>query len=96
MTMPPTTIKVPAGLKDRIRSLIAGTDKSMHAFLLEAIEQQTDNAERRRQFVAQALAARKEALRSGKGFPARQVHAYAKARAAGRKAARPKARSWRE
>src|SRR5207302_5644611 len=94
-TMPATTIKLPAELKERIASLIQGTGKSMHAFLLEAIEQQAQMAERRQRFVADALAARTESLRSGKGYTAAQVHAYARARSQGKTSARPKARSWR-
>jgi predicted DNA-binding protein len=93
--MPPTTIKLPAELKERIASLIQGTGMSMHAFLLEAIEQQAQLAERRQHFVADALAARAESLRTGTGYAAAQVHAYARARAGGGKATRPKARSWR-
>ena len=94
--MPPTTIKLPAELKARIARLIKGSDKSMHAFLLDAVEQQLQVAERRRHFVADALAARTESLRSGTGYAAAQVHAYVRARVDKKRAAKPKARSWRE
>ena len=91
----PPTIKLPKELKERIGTLIERTGRSMHAFLLDAIEQRTADAERRRAFVAAALKAREEMSRTGKGFPAREVHAYVRARAAGKKAARPRARAWR-
>lgn len=94
--MPETTIKLPDELKKRIAALIEGTGQSMHAFLLEAIEQQAQLAERRQRFVAEALAARAETLRSGTGYTAAQAHAYARARAAGRKVSRPKASAWRK
>lgn len=94
--MPATTIKLPEELKERIAALIEGTGKSMHAFLLEAIEQQAQLAERRQRFVADALAARAEVLQSGMGYAAARVHAYARARAAGKKMARPKAIAWRK
>jgi predicted DNA-binding protein len=93
--VPATTIKLPEELKERIAALIEGTGKSMHAFLLEAIEQQAQLAERRQRFVADALAARAQALQSGTGYTAARVHAYARARAAGKKVARPKASAWR-
>ena len=93
--MPATTIKLPADLKERIATLIQGTGQSMHAFLLEAVERQARLAERRQRFVADALAARAESLRTGTGFDAAQVHDYVRARLAGKKATRPRARSWR-
>ena len=91
----PTTIKLSKDLKERIARLIEGSEQSMHAFLLDAIEQRTAEAERRREFVAAAVAAREEMSRTGKGFPAEKVHAYVRARAAGKKAVRPRARAWR-
>jgi predicted transcriptional regulator len=90
----PTTIRLSKELKERIARLVAGSEQSMHAFLLEAIEQRTSEAERRREFVEAAVEAREEMSRTGKGFPADKVHAYARARAAGKKAARPRARAW--
>lgn len=49
----------------------------------------------RKQFVADALAAEKEMLRSGKGYIAKDVHGYLKAKASGRRVSRPKAKAWR-
>jgi plasmid stabilization system protein ParE len=66
--MPATTLKLPAELKERIATLIEGSGKSMHAFLLEAVEVQTRQAERRQRFVADALEARADALRTGSGY----------------------------
>lgn len=97
--MPPTaatTIKLPEDLKARIAALLEGTEKTMHAFLVEAIEAQAGAAERRRSFIDSALAARAATLASGKGFAADEVHSFALARAAGKKARRPRAKSWRK
>jgi len=93
--MPPTTLKLSAELKERIRAVVEGTGRSVHAFMLEAIERETTLAEQRKSFVADAIAARDEFARSGTGFEAREVHAYFRARAAGKRAARPRAKRWR-
>ncbi len=93
--MPVTTLKLPDRLKSRVAKVIARTDQSAHAFMIEAIEKQTALAEQRKQFVADALAAEKAMLRSGKGYFAKDVHAYMKAKASGRKVSRPKAKAWR-
>jgi hypothetical protein len=63
--------------------------------MVEAIARAADRAERRAQFVAEALAERDAMKKSGKGYAAEEVHAYLKARASGKKAPRPRARSWR-
>jgi hypothetical protein len=74
---------------------VKGTDTSIHAFMLDAIEQQTGLAELRRQFIADALAAEAEAITTGMGFSAADVHAYIGRLAKGRKVARPRAKRWR-
>ncbi|MBA2352511.1 MAG: hypothetical protein M3Q32_06090 [Pseudomonadota bacterium] len=95
-TMPATTIKLPVALKERVSALIKGSGQSMHAYLLEAIEQQTELAERRRSFLNEAVAARKQILRSGKGYAAHEVHLYMESLAQGKKTSRPKAKAWRK
>lgn len=52
-------------------------------------------ASRRAGFVAEAQAAREQLLKTGKGYDADEVHAHLKARIAGEKSAKPKAKSWR-
>ncbi len=52
-------------------------------------------AEQRAGFVAEAQAARAEAIKSGCGYAATEVHAYLAARAQGKSVAKPKAKSWR-
>ena len=91
-----TTIKLPEELKERIAALLEGTGQTMHSFLVEAIEAQAQAAERRRSFVDSAIAARAATLASGKGYGAGEVHEFVLARAAGKKARRPRATSWRK
>ncbi|HEX6136589.1 MAG TPA: hypothetical protein VF059_02970 [Casimicrobiaceae bacterium] len=93
--MPVTSLKLPDDLKRRVTEVVAGTDQSAHAFMIEAIERQTALAEARRRFVADALAAEKAMLRSGKGYHAEDVQRYMRARVAGDGPARPKLTRWR-
>ncbi|HZP91379.1 MAG TPA: CopG family transcriptional regulator [Burkholderiales bacterium] len=93
--MPATTIKLPPELKERVAAVIEGTGKSAHAFMVEAIERQTAIAERRKEFVAEALAAERQMLKTGRGYAAEDVHAYLEAKAQHAKVRRPKAKRWR-
>jgi len=49
----------------------------------------------RGEFVASAVAARSEAITSGKGIGASDVHAYLRDRASGKRPAKPRAKPWR-
>jgi len=61
----------------------------------QKIEQPTTPTERRARFVTEAQAAREQMLRACKGYDADEVHAYLKARIAGKKPAKPVAKPWR-
>jgi len=91
-----TTLKLPEELRKRVAAAVEGTGQSAHAFMVEAIERQTRLAEQRRGLVADALAAREEADRTGLAYPAGEVHRYMRARARGEKATRPRPRKWRK
>lgn len=91
-----TSLKLPPQLKSRVEAAAKGAGKSPHAFMVEAIEQQVAQAERRRRFVEEALAAEKEALETGEGFNADEVHEVMAARARGGRSRRLKATPWRE
>lgn len=93
--MPATTLKLPVELKDRVKAVTEGTGKSPHAFMVEAIEQQTQLAEQRKAFVADALEARRHFLETGKAYAFEDVKNYYAARAAGKPAKRPRLRRWR-
>ena len=91
-----TTLKLSEELKERVHTAAREAGVSPHAFMLSAIEQQTALAEQRAAFVAAALAGEREAIASGKGYEAREVHAYLEARVSGDKRSRPKAKNWRK
>ena len=90
-----TTLKLPADLKERISRVVEGTGQTAHAFMVDAIRAQTDRAERQRDFTAAALEARQEFARTGSGYAMEEVHQYVRARAAGKKATKPKLKRWR-
>lgn len=93
--MSTTSLKLPDELKQRAISAAQRQGVSPHAFMLKAIEQAATDAECRANFLADAHAARTQMLDKGKGYDADEVHAYIQARIAGKKSAKPKARSWR-
>jgi predicted transcriptional regulator len=90
-----TTLKLPAELKDRVSKVIEGTGQTAHAFMIDAIRTQTENAEKRRDFTTAALAARKEFARTGAAYAMEDIHPYIKGRASGKKTPKPKPRRWR-
>lgn len=92
--MTTTSLKLPDELKKRAASAAQQLGMSPHAFMVDAIEQAATAAERRAEFIAEAKAAREEMVETGKGFDADDVAAYLKSKASGKKAAKPKARSW--
>lgn len=85
-----TTLKLPDSLKKRIAPLADSAGKTPHAWMVEAIETQATLAEKRKAFVAAALAAEEEVKRTGLVYRAADVHRYIRARAAGKKAPRPR------
>ena len=92
--MSTTSMKLSDELKQRAIAAAEQKGVSPHAFMVQAIEQAATAAERRAGFVGEAQAAREQMLSSGIGYDASEVHAYLKARVAGDKAVRPKAKSW--
>src|SRR5205085_12178584 len=94
-TMQPTTsLKLPPELKKRVAAQARKLGKSVHAYLLETIERRTTGLESREEFIASALASLEEVRRTGKAYRMEDVHAYFRARAEGKKAKRPKLRTW--
>lgn len=93
--MTTTSLKLPDELKQRAVAAAQKQGVSPHAFMVHAIEQAASSAERRASFISDAQAAREQMLLAGKGYDADEVHAYLTARIAGKKSAKPKAKSWR-
>lgn len=92
--MPTTSLKLPDDLKKRAASAAHELGVSPHAFMVSAIEQAAHAAEQRLRFIAEAKSAREEAIDTGRGLDADEVHAYLKAKVSGKKVAKPKTRSW--
>lgn len=90
-----TSLKLPDDLKQQAVLAARQLGISPHAFMVGAIEKATLAAAQRNQFVAEALAARATLLETGQGFDAGEVHAYLKARAAGKSTPRPESKLWR-
>ena len=93
--MQPTTLKLSDELKKRVASLAEDAGKSVHAVLVEAVESYTRYLENRRQFVEEGLEAEAEMERTGEYYDGAEVHAWVRARLAGKKASRPRLRKWR-
>lgn len=87
-----TTLKLPEALKVRVAYAAKASGKTPHAFMVEAIEQQTALSERRREFLGDALAAREEVAQYGLVYDGDEVLSYLKARLEGRKPPRPRKR----
>jgi predicted transcriptional regulator len=85
-----TTLKLPDKLKERVIEAASAEGKSPHAFMVEAIELQTQLAERRRAFIKSALVAEEDVVQYGLVYDGDEVLSYLKARLEGRKATRPR------
>jgi predicted transcriptional regulator len=88
-----TRLKLSDEVKARIASAARQTGKTAHAFMFDALELQTDLAQRRSAFVADALLGRAEVVRDGLVLDADAVFDYLKARADGRSARKPTSKS---
>lgn len=88
------SIKLPEELKKRVARAVKGTDQSAHAFMVEAIRQETERAEKRRAFLAGAYAARAEFRRSRAGYALAEVGAHYRAKLQGKRTRKPKLRLW--
>lgn len=89
-----TTLKLPEHLKKRLGPLAKAAGKTPHAWMIEALETQVTLAEKRRRFIDDARAAEHEVEKTGVVYRAEDVHRYVRARAAGKKGARPKPGRW--
>ena len=89
-----TTLKLPEHLRKRITPLAESAGKTPHAWMVGAIESQASLAEKRKAFVAGALAAEKSVVRNGKVYALDDVNRYMRALASGKAAKRPKSVKW--
>jgi predicted DNA-binding protein len=91
-----TSLKLPGDLKARVEAASEAAGKTSHAFMVEAIEHETERAERYDAFVDEALRADREMKRTGLHYASDDVFRYMTARAEGQSPRRPKPRHWRK
>jgi predicted transcriptional regulator len=90
-----TSLKLPDDLKRRLERLAAHAHKTPHAFMLEVLAREAERSELRERFAAEAAESEQQALSGGKTYALAATFDYLESRVAGRKARRPKARTWR-
>ncbi len=87
--MSTTTIRLPDELKARVAAVAREAGTTAHGFMLEAIAEKTDAAERRADFHAEAERRYEEFLQTGMSIPWDEARRYLEDRLAGRPAQRP-------
>lgn len=87
--MPTTTIRLPDDLKARVAAAAKHAGTTAHAFILEAIAEKAEQAERRADFDAVAEARYAQIAATGKTIPWQDMRGYLEARMDGKTAKRP-------
>ena len=90
--MSTTTIRLPEDLKARIAAAAERAGTTAHSFILEAIAEKTDQAERRADFRDVAEKRYADIAASGKTIPWKKMRSYLEDRIAGKTATRPAAK----
>lgn len=90
--MSTTTVRLPDALKTRIESLAVDSGLSVHALMIQALDEATDRMVRERDFHAQALKRLAHMDRTGEYIELEDLRRYALALAAGQPAPRPEVR----
>lgn len=85
-----TTLKLPEELKARIATLAEAEGKTPHAYMVEALQEKADRAERRREYLEAGAAALRSYERTGIAYAMEDVERYILGIAAGKKPSRPK------
>jgi predicted transcriptional regulator len=86
----PTTLKIPDDLRARLAEQAESEGKTPHAYMLEALREKADRAERRRAYLAAGAQALKEYESTGIAYAMEDVEQYILGIAAGKKVRRPK------
>jgi predicted transcriptional regulator len=84
--MSTTTVRLPPELKARIESLAADSGQSMHALMIQALDESTDRMAREREFHAEALKRLAHMDRTGEYIELEDLRRHALALAAGQPA----------
>ncbi|HTD90966.1 MAG TPA: DUF1778 domain-containing protein [Burkholderiales bacterium] len=90
--MSTTTIRIPEDLKARVAAAAERTGKTAHGFILEAIAEKADQAERRADFHAVADKRYANLVASGKTIPWEKMRSYLESRIAKKPGTRPAAK----
>jgi predicted transcriptional regulator len=91
-----TSLKLPPELRARVLAAAEAAGTSPHAFMVEAIVRETTRAEQYDAFLDDARTAEAEVDRTGVHYAAEDVIRYMTSRAMGKRARRPKPKSWRK
>lgn len=86
----PTTLKVPDELRARLAEQAEAEGKSAHAYMLEALKEKADRADRRREYLSAGANALDEYERTGIAYAMEDVEKYILGIAGGKKPSRPK------
>jgi len=90
--MSTTTIRIDEDLKARVAAVAERAGKTTHGFILDAIAQATEEAERNDEFHRVADDRWSKYLATGETVPWKEARAYLQARASEKKLKRPRAR----
>lgn len=94
--MTTTTLRLPPPLKTRVGKLAAATGQTVHAFLLDAVEEKVREAEARAALAREAQQRFDEMMVTGRGIDWHEMRDYLTRRANGERATKPRARAWRK
>jgi len=86
----PTTLKLPDDLRARLAAQAEAEGKSPHAYMVEALREKADRADRRREYLSAGAVAMREYERTGIAYAMEDVEQYILGIAAGKKPRRPK------
>jgi predicted transcriptional regulator len=86
----PTTLKLPGDLKARLSALADAEGKTPHAYMVEALQQVAERAERRREYLEEGERRWRDYQRNGIAYAMEDVEPYILGIAAGKKPPRPK------
>ena len=90
--MSTTTIRLSEDLRARLKDAAQRAGTTPHNFILEAIAEKTEQAERRSNFDETANQRYAKIVATGKTIPWGEMRSYLEGRAQGRKVARPTAK----
>jgi predicted transcriptional regulator len=90
--MSTTTIRLPKDLKARVAAAAERSGTTSHAFILQAIEEKAEQAERRTEFQEVADKRYAEVARTGKTISWEEMRSYLEARVTGTRVRRPSAK----